>query len=301
MYLHMQKPKLIAIVGPTASGKTALGIKTAKALGGEIISADSRQVYKGLDIGTGKVTKKEMSGVPHYLLDVADPKKRFSADDFLKYGNKALAQIYKKKRIPVVVGGTGLYIDALVGRVAFPHVPPNPKLRKLLEKKTPQQLFAELERRDPRRALTIESRNPRRLIRALEIAHALGRSPSLEEIVREPSYDILWLGLKPSEKKLKQNIHARLLSRMREGMVKEAERLHKGGLSYKRMEELGLEYKYLAHYLRKKITKKQLSESIERGNVYYAKRQMRWFVRNPSIIWVKSPSQALKLAKKFVS
>jgi tRNA dimethylallyltransferase len=294
------KPKLIAIVGPTASGKTALSIKLAKALHGEIISADSRQVYKGLDIGTGKVTRKEMSGVPHYLLDVANPKKRFSADDFLKKGQRALSTIRANKRIPILVGGTGLYVDALVGRVAFPRVPPNQKLRERLERLTTKQLFIRLKKLDPRRAVTIESRNPRRLVRALEIAHALGKSPSLEEIVREQAYEILWLGLKPSDKKLQENIHSRLFERIRAGMIKEAEALHKQGLSYKRMEELGLEYRYLSLLLQKKITRNEFNLQLERAIRQYAKRQMRWFVRNPNIVWVKSYPQALKLAKKFI-
>ncbi len=295
------KKKIIAIVGPTASGKTSLSIWLGQQLkNAEIISADSRQIYKGLDIGTGKVTKKEMRGIPHHLLDVVSPKKQFSVDDFVKKGTLAISKVYRGKKIPIVVGGTGLYVDALLGRIVTPNVPPNPRLRKLLEKKTAAQLFADLQMRDPRRAATIEPHHKRRLIRALEIAVALGKSPSLEEVRRESSYDILWLGLKPSDKKLKENIHTRLVSRMKSGMLKEARDLHAHGLSYQRMEELGLEYRYLAQYLQKKISKDELAVAIERGNNAYAKRQMRWFMRNKDIVWIRSEAQALTLSKLFL-
>ncbi len=296
----MVKPKLIAIVGPTASGKTALGIELAKALGGEIISADSRQVYSGLDIGTGKVTKKEKQGIPHFILDVANPKKQFSVDDFVKLGRKALGEIFKKNKVPIIVGGTGLYVDMLLGRMSYPEVPPNPILRKKLEKKSVVQLFSMLKKFDPRRATNIEKNNPRRLIRAIEIAEAIGKSPSPAEAPGQSPYDILWLGLNPGEKKLGQKIHKRLLSRMHTGMIKEAQSLHKRGLSYKRMGELGLEYRFLALFLQKKLTYEQLEIQLERAIHHYAGRQMRWFKKNPEILWVKSYPQSLKLAKKFV-
>src|SRR6185437_462329 len=171
--------KVIAIVGPTSSGKTALSVWLAKRIkgvacaGAEIISADSRQVYKGLNLGTGKVTRKEMAGIPHHLLDVANPKKVFSASDFKRLGERALVGIFKKQKTPLVVGGTGLYADVLLGRMVLPEVPPNPKLRAKLEKKSAAQLFALLKKKDPERAANIEPTHHRRLVRALEIAGAL--------------------------------------------------------------------------------------------------------------------------------
>jgi len=294
----MDKPKLIAIVGPTASGKTSLGIYLAQKLGGEVISADSRQVYKGLDIGTGKVTKKEMAGIPHHLIDVTSPKKQFTVDDFVKKAERAYFSILQNSRIAIVVGGTGLYVDMFTGRMSYPAVDPNPALRAKLEKKTAAQLFVILQKLDPARAATIDAHNPRRLVRAIEIAKALGKSPAP---TTEQKYDVLWLGINPPQKKLAANIHKRLVSRMRAGMLAEAKRLHKAGLSYKRMEELGLEYRYMARLLQGKLAHKEFMAQLEHAIRDYAKRQNTWFKRNPDIRWVGSKTEALRLAKAFLS
>ncbi len=319
------KHKVIAIVGPTASGKSALGVFLAQKLSGEIISADSRQVYRGLNIGTGKVTKKEMGGIPHHLLDVASPKKQFSASDFTKQATKAIEKIITQEKVPLVVGGTGFYIDALLGRITLPDVPPNPRLRAKLEKKSVEELFAMLQKKDPERAKTVEPKHKRRIIRALEIAHwhsknkpegdlrsatARARANFQQKIMRtpegllfaepKPQYDILWLGISPEEKVLHKKIHVRLLARMKLGMVAEAKRLHIRGLSYKRMKELGLEYRSLAEFLLGEKTKEEMLASLEGAIQDYAKRQMRWFKRNTDIVWVSNPKEALTLAKAFI-
>jgi len=296
-------PKVIAIVGPTASGKSSLGVYLAQKLNGEIISADSRQVYKGLDIGTGKVTKKEMAGVPHHLLSVASPKKQFTVNDFVKKAEAAIKTTKIASLLPIVVGGTGLYIDMLLGRMAYPNVPPNQVLRTKLEQKTTKQLFAQLQKLDPRRAANIEPDHKRRLIRAIEIAKAVGRSPSKSQITNltNNKYDILWIGLKPEDKKLKQNIRMRLFARIRTGMIAEAKKLHAAGLSYKRMEALGLEYRYLSLFLQNNITKQEFEAQLECAIWQYAKRQMRWFKRNKDIHWVRNKSEALRLAKIFLT
>ncbi|MDB5225558.1 MAG: tRNA dimethylallyltransferase [Candidatus Adlerbacteria bacterium] len=299
----MPKPKIIAVVGPTASGKTSLGIYLAQKLNGEVISADSRQVYKGLDIGTGKVTKKEMAGIPHHLLDVASPKKQFTVDDFVRLATKAYSSILQNTRIPIVAGGTGLYVDTFLGRMNYPQVPQNSALRKKLESKTAPQLFVMLQKLDPRRAGNIDPHNPRRLVRAIEIAKTLGQSPAKEEMLgtSDSHYDVLWLGLAPAPEKLKKNIRTRLLERIQCGMVEEAVELRKQGLSYKRMEELGLEYRYLAQLLQGSITKEEFVSQLERAIQDYAKRQMTWFKRNKDIQWVGSKTEALRLAKAFLS
>ncbi len=293
----MSKPKIIAIVGPTSSGKTALSVWLAKKIGGEIISADSRQVYKGLNIGTGKVTKKEMEGIPHHLLDVANPKKRFTVDDFVKRANKEHSTILKNKKTALLVGGTGLYVDMFLGRMSYPEVPPNPSLRAKLEKKSAVELFAMLQKLDPERAKTIEKQNPRRLVRAIEIAKHLGKNPAP---LVEQKYEILWLGLNPGEEILRKKIRTRLNLRIKSGMIMEAKKLHQAGLSYKRMDELGLEYRYLAKLLQNKITKQEFEAVLEREIFQYAKRQMRWFKRNQEIVWITSNDQAAKAAKKFI-
>jgi tRNA dimethylallyltransferase len=174
------KIPILVIVGPTASGKTGLAIKLAKERNGEVISADSRQVYKGLDIGTGKVTTAEMDGVKHHLLDVADPKKVFSVSDFQKLGRSAILDIHSRGKLPIVAGGTGFYIQALVDGLVLPEVPPNKTLRKRLEKLSLPELLSELKALDEQRLLTVDTNNPVRIIRAIEIAEALGKVPPLK-------------------------------------------------------------------------------------------------------------------------
>jgi tRNA dimethylallyltransferase len=291
------RPKVIAIVGPTASGKSALGVFLAQKLKGEVISADSRQVYKGLTIGTGKVTKKEMTGIPHHLLDVASPKKVFTASDFVQHASKTITAIHARGAVPIVVGGTGFYIDSLFGRFTLPEVPPNKKLRVRLERKSAPQLFALLQKKDPARAATIDKHNPVRLVRALEIAAALGKNP-LPTATNK--YDVLWLGVTFPKSVLEKRIHARLRARMKQGMVAEVKQLRAKGLSYKRMEMLGLEYRYLALYLQGKLSKEEMYMEIKTDDTQYAKRQLTWFKKNKEIVWIENKSQAARLAKQFL-
>lgn len=281
----MNKKHIIVIVGPTASGKSAYAVKLAKKINGEVISADSRQVYKGLDIGTGKITKKEMRGIPHHLLDVVSPKKVFTASEYRIEGHQVLKEILSRGNIPIICGGTGFYIDVLLGRIEMPDVPPSPVLRAKLEKKSAQALHAMLKKIDARRAKDIDAQNPVRLVRAIEIAKALGHVPRQKPKLLP--YRIEWIGLKPDENTLRKKIHARLLARMKQGMLLEAKRLHKSGVSYKRMHALGLEYRYLALLLQKKITKKEMLEQLENRIWDYAQRQTRYWKRNTEIRWVR--------------
>ena len=307
--MPVPKPKVIAIVGPTASGKTSLGIYLAKKVSGEVVSADSRQVYKGLDIGTGKVTTQEMVGVPHHLLDVASPTHIYSARDFHTDATRAIAHIRENNHVPIIVGGTGFYVDTLVGRMLFPDVPPNNKLRARLDKKTPEVLYSMLEQLDPARAKTIERHNKRRLVRALEIAAALGASPvggpALEAV---GPYEVQWLGVSVSDEQLHHNIRTRLLERIVSGMVDEACNLHASGVSYKRMEELGLEYRFLSYLLPGTLSKEEFVTQLETAIRQYAKRQLRWFKRNKDIHWLSHPprsragkAEALRITQQFLS
>lgn len=308
----MKKKKILVIVGPTATGKSDLAVFLAKKIsargrpasgwnGGEIISADSRQAYKGLDIGTGKITKKEMGGVPHHLLDVTTPKRIFTVSEYKKLGEKALQNIWRQGKLPIICGGTGFYIQALVDGIILPEVPPNKKLRKQLEKKSTATLFLMLKKLDPRRAKEIDAKNPRRLVRAIEIAKYLGKVPHLE--VQPPSnVGVLRIGIDMPDKILKERIEKRLLTRIKQGMIEEAKRLHREGISWKRMEELGLEYRYLAQYLQGKITKKQMTEGLEQAIWQYAKRQRTWFKRDKRITWFR-PQQKKnieKLVRRFL-
>ncbi|OGG58279.1 tRNA (adenosine(37)-N6)-dimethylallyltransferase MiaA [Candidatus Kaiserbacteria bacterium RIFCSPHIGHO2_01_FULL_55_17] len=274
--------KILVIVGPTSSGKSALAVKLARKFNGEVIAADSRQVYRGLDIGTGKITKREAQGVRHHLLDIASPKRTFTANDFAERASLAIDDIAGRGKLPIVTGGTGFYVDTLTGRIALPNVAPNAKLRAQLEKMTVKQLFVLLKKKDPRRAKTIEPHNKRRLIRALEIARALGHVPPTRS---HTTYNVLWLGIAPPMKELGRKIAVRLHSRIKQGMITEAKRLHARGLSYQRMQELGLEYRALARHLQGKITRAQMVEELNRDIRRYAKKQLAYWKRNEKIRW----------------
>jgi tRNA dimethylallyltransferase len=267
-----KKNKVLVILGPTASGKSALAVRLAKKFKGEIISADSRQVYKGLNIGTGKITKKEMRGVPHHLLDVADPKKQFSVAEYVELAKKKLEQI----KFPIIVGGTGFYIDALTGRASLPNVPPNKKLREKLNKKSAEELFKILKKKDLARAKTVDKNNKVRLIRALEIIEKTGKVPKASPKSLEPS-PFVYIGLKPDD--LEKRIYSRLIKRI-PGILRETKKLF-----FKRAHELGLEYRYATLYLKKKLTKQEFVDQLYTAIRQYAKRQMTWFKRNKQIKW----------------
>lgn len=292
--------KVIVVCGPTATGKSDLSVELARRFNGEVISADSRQVYKGLDIGTGKITKREMKGVPHHLLDVADPKKQFSAEEFKKRAEKAVAEIIDRGKLPIICGGTGFYIQTLVDNISLPEVPPNPTLRAELEKKSAAALFTILKRLDPRRAKEIDAQNPRRLIRAIEIAKALGKVPRLKP---QPKYEPLFIGIDLSDTELKGRIEKRLTKRLKQGMVQEAKRLKKSGLSWKRMNELGLEYRYLALLLQGKMTREEFIKKLSTEIWHYAKRQRTWFKKDERIKWFspKNRSRIVSTLKTFLS
>jgi len=275
--------KVLIIVGPTASGKSDLAVKLAKKFNGEIISADSRQVYKSLNIGTGKITKKEMRSVPHHLLDVANPKKQFSAAQYKTFAQNSLQYIVIKNKLPIIAGGAGFYIDAITGKISFPNVSLDKKLREKLSQKSIIELFQILKNRDPKRAKTIDPHNKVRLIRALEIVDTLGYVPTRQPS-RLTSFDFIYIGLKPEN--LEHRIYQRLLRRL-DGMIREGKRLHKQGLTYKRMHELGLEYRYIGMYLQNKISKQEMIKGLYTATKHYAKRQMTWFKQNKEIKWFK--------------
>ena len=290
--------KLIVILGPTASGKSELAVELAKKFNGEIVSADSRQVYKGMDIGTGKITRKEMQGVPHHLLDVASPKRRFTVVQYRKLALKAINKIQKKGKIPILCGGSGFYIQAVVDGILIPEVPPDWKLRKKLERKTAEELFKKLKKLDPRRAKTIESKNKRRLIRALEIVKKIGRVPIFK---KEPlPHPILMIGIKKEKKELNSLIKKRFLKWLKMGLIAEVKKLKKSGLSWKRIEDFGIHYRVIAQYLQNKISYKEMIESSLRELQNYAKRQMTWWKSDKRIHWVNNRREAEKLVKEFL-
>lgn len=298
--MKKNSPKLIVILGPTASGKTVFSVKLAKKINGEIVSADSRQVYREMNIGTGKVSKKEMEGVPHYLLNVANPNRKFTVAQYKKLAIRAINKILKKGKIPILCGGTGFYIQAAVDGIIIPAVKPDWKLRKKLEKKSIKELYKMLKNLDPERAKTIEKKNPRRLIRAIEIVLKTKRPVPPRKFSPLP-YLVLMIGIKKTPEKLKGLIRKRLLKRLKSGMIAEVKGLKKSGLSWKRLEEFGLEYRYIAQYLQNKINRREMIEKIQKESEKYAKRQMTWFKRDERILWIKNYKEAKELIKNFLA
>ncbi len=290
--------KLIVILGPTASGKSELAVNLAKKINGEVISADSRQVYRNIDIGTGKITKKEMKGVPHYLLDVADPKRKFSVVQYQRLAKKELERIHKRDKLPILCGGTGFYIQAVVDGIVIPEVKPDWKMRKNLEKKSTENLYELLKKISPERAKNIDQKNKRRLIRALEIAIKRNKPVPLLKKKLLP-YPVLMIGFK--KENLEKEIEKRFFAWLKKGLIREVKNLRKLGVSWKRIEEFGIHYRFVAQYLQKKITRSQMIESSLKELQNYAKRQITWFKKDKRIFWVKNKKEAEKLVKNFLS
>lgn len=290
--------QIVVILGPTASGKSDLAIRLAQKFNGEVVSADSRQVYRGLDLGTAKVRPEEMKGIPHHLIDVASPRRIFTAYHYQKLGRLAIQKILKKGKLPIVCGGTGFYIDSLIYDYKLPPVAPQKELRKKLEKQTPDLLFSQLKRLDPERAAEIDPKNKRRLIRALEIVITTGRP--VPKIKPKQIYDVLKIGINLPKEKLRSKINERLEHRLRQGMIEEVRQLHEQGLSFQRMEELGLEYRYISRYLKNLINYEELVDILKKENWHYAKRQLTWFKKDKEIRWINNYQEAEKLVDAFV-
>jgi len=295
----MQKIKLLVIAGPTASGKSALAIRLARKLGGEIVSADSRQVYRGMDIGTGKVTKAEQKLARHWLLDVASPSRQYSVARFVREARRAVRDIVRRGKLPIVCGGTGFWIDALVYCQSIPEVKPDLKLRARLRKLPTARLYARLQELDPARAAAIDRHNPVRLIRALEIVIATGRPVPPRK--NGSPYEPLYLGISRPLPELTRRIERRLDARLKSGMVAEVRRLRSRGVSWKRLESFGLEYRWVARYLRGKISRTQMRDGLLRDIVAYAKRQLTWWRKNPDVRRTTSPSEASRQVADWLS
>lgn len=280
-----KKSKVLVILGPTAIGKSKLAVKLAKLYNGEIISADSRQIYKYLDIGTGKVTEKEMRGVPHYGIDIVDPKKVYTVAEYQKYAFKKIYEIIKKGKLPIICGGTGFYIDAITKNFILPEVPPNPKLRTKLNKNTPKQNFEILKSLDSDRAYNIDSKNNVRLIRAIEIATALGKVPKITN--KNNNYKFIKIGLKLDKELLDKNIELRVKRMFKDGLLEEIDNLKHRGIKDSRLQEFGFEYN------------NPTLESVISETKKYVKRQYTWFKRDKEITWF-SPKD-LKDIKNLIS
>ena len=278
--MEHKRPTIVAVVGPTASGKTAKAVELALERNGEVISVDSRQVYRMLNVGTEKISTDEMRGVTHHLIDIRDPEETYSAADFVEDATKLINEIIARGKLPILAGGTHFYIDALINGLPA-DTPPNPKLRALLEARNTDDLFAELQTQDPRRAEHVDPKNRRRVVRALEIVAARGTVP--ERTTKPCTYEIEWVVLDPSRDLLRERLNQREMAKFPRGLVDEVRRVRaylveKVGqeAAERRLDEFGLEYRIVGEYLRGEREESSLLPTLSSKLWQYAKHQKKW-------------------------
>jgi len=295
--------KIIVILGPTASGKTKLAVELAEKFNGEIVSADSRQVYRGMDIGTGKDLSEY--SVPYHLIDVVSPKIRFDLAKYQEAAFKAINDILKRGKLPILAGGSGLYLQAVIDNYRLSDIKSDLVLRKKLDKLSVEKLFKKLEELAPKMAVKLnqsDKNNKRRLIRYLEI---LSQDKNFKSRSGKKKYQALLIGVNISREVLQQRIFKRLIQRLKEqDMVGEIEKLRKGGLSWKKLEEFGLEYRLIALYLQNKLQYDEMVKKLNLAIYQFAKRQLTWFKRwekqGTKINWLKDDKKIEKLVKTFL-
>ena len=288
-------PKLIVIEGTNASGKSALGVELASRFGGEIVSADSRQVFERLDLGSGKITPEEMRGVPHHLLNVRKPGEFFSMADFQRLAYEAIDGIIARGNVPFLVGGTGLYVDSVADGYVLTDKATDLALRAELETFSTPQLYEMLKEKLP--DTDVDPKNRHRVMRLLEKLAAGDAAPG----TKSPRYSLLKLGVTWPREILKQRIDERLERRLQQGMVDEVKAMLDDGVSEEFLVKLGLEYKYLTWYLTGKIGYEQMVEELGSAIKRFAKRQMTWFRRDPRIIWLDMNEDPVSRASALIS
>ncbi|MFZ2153809.1 MAG: tRNA (adenosine(37)-N6)-dimethylallyltransferase MiaA [Candidatus Moraniibacteriota bacterium] len=315
----MRNNKIIIILGPTASGKSSAAIRLAKKFNGEIISADSRQIYRGMDVGTGKVTgsigtiipslPKNLNkntvfvseGVPHYMIDIVSPRTDFSVAKFKKRATRHIEDILKRGKVPIICGGTGFWIQSIVDDIIYPQVKPDWKLREKLEKQSLEKLLEKLKKLDPQRAKTVDIKNKIRLIRAIEICQALGNVPAINLGPKTKTYEFLQLGIEREKEILHERIKLNVTQRFNSGMINEVENLHNSGLSWKKIMSFGLSYKLIPLYLKGEISSQaDLIEKIYLAEKQYAKRQLTWFKKDKRIKWLTDYKEIEQTVENFI-
>lgn len=309
------KPKAVVVLGPTACGKTKLAVRLALEFNGEIISADSRQVYRYLNLGSGKDLadyqfflkkggRRRRVRVPYHLIDVVSPKIQFNLAQYQKLATQAFDDVLSRGRLPFLVGGSGLYLDAMIYNYQLPKNQKSAaaikKYRQKLNQLSLSQLLTKLKKIDPDAYLVIDKKNRRRVTRALEIYYQTGQPKSKQINQRFPDYDFLVLGVKFPLSEIYQRIDQRLDARLRLGLIAEVKKLRQTGISWRRLDELGLEYRYISYYLRGRLDKQTMKNELRLAIHRFAKRQLTWFKRHPEIIWCENLSSSRQLIKRFL-
>ena len=288
----MSKPKVIVICGPTASGKTALSIELAKKINGEIVSADSMQIYKKMDIGTAKTTKEEMQGIKHYLLDFVEPSQRYSVAEFKKDAEKAIEEILQKGKTPIIVGGTGLYVDSLIYGIEYQTIEFDEQYRKQLEERVEKEgletLYNEAKKIDPQAIEKISLNDKKRILRILEIYKATGKNKTEQEIESRKNgvkYDYKVFAINMDREKLYERINKRVDIMIEQGLVEEVKNLIKKYPEFPTaMQAIG--YKEIVEYLNNELSLEEAIEKIKQETRRYAKRQITWFKRIENLKWL---------------
>lgn len=308
-------PKLIAIVGPTASGKTALGIALAKQFDGEIISADSRQVYRGVDIGTAKpplafrlrdpekpYEPGYAEGIPHHLIDIKNPDEDYAVGEFKHDAEAAIDDILGREKVPILVGGTGLYVRAVVENLDIPDVKADPKLRHDIEKEIRDRgleaVFESLVALDPEAAYIVDPRNPRRIVRALEVAMLTGKPFTAQRRKNDPRYDVLELGINPPLELLRERIDQRIEEMISDGLVDEVKELLKQYSETPAFDAIG--YREIIDALAGRTSMHQAIAAMKLNTWHFAKRQMTWFKKDKHIHWIATVAEADSLVQSFL-
>jgi tRNA dimethylallyltransferase len=300
------KNPIIVITGPTASGKTSLSLDLAKKFGGEIIAADSMTVYKGMNIGTDKPgpryktqdTRYKIQGISHHLLDILNPDEEFNVAIFKNLAEKKIEEIHSRGNVPFLVGGSTMYIDALVYNYNIPHTKPNNELRKELEKKSNEELFSQLIELDPDAEWTVDKNNKRRLIRALEVSIQTGEPFTKQKKKQDLPENVLYLALQRDREELYEKINTRVDEMMAEGLLEEVKSLHEKYDHNTAMQATG--YRQLAEYLNGNLTLEVAIAKTKQSHRNYAKRQMTWLNRNKDVNWIQDKKEAENKIKEFL-
>lgn len=288
----MTKPKVIVICGPTASGKTALSIELAKKINGEIVSCDSMQIYKDMDIGTAKPTIEEMQGIKHYMLDFVSPDERYSVADYKKQAKQAIREIIEKGKVPIVVGGTGLYVDSLIYEIEYQDIEFDEKYRKQLEERSKKEglevLYNEAKKIDPEAITKISPNDKKRILRILEIYNATGKNKTEQEEEsrkNEVEFDYKVYAISWDREKLYDRINQRVDIMIDQGLIEEVQKIYSKYNKFPTAMQ-GLGYKEVLEYLEGKCNKQEMIDKIKQETRRYAKRQLTWFRKNKQTIWL---------------